>query len=59
MALTQACVSGGRAAMTSTGSKSLIGPQKKLNADNASRMAIIRYHSGICGSEPSRLGAGS
>ena len=55
----QACASGGRAAPASSGSKSLSGLQATPNATSPVRIAIIRYHSGICGSEPSRLGAGS
>jgi len=43
----------------SNGSKSMSGLQKKLSADSPIRSANAKCHSGICSSEPSKLGAGS
>ena len=58
-ALTQACVTGTSTARTSPGSANRSGLQAALNAVIPARIAVIRCHSGICGSEASRLRAGS
>ena len=57
-ALSQAWATGAAIATASIGNASLKGRQTVLNAAIPARLAVIRCHSGICGREPSRLGAG-
>ena len=58
-ALTQACAIDGSSAPANSSKASLSGLHTTLTSAIPAKSAITRYHSGIWGSDPSRLGAGS